>query len=85
VRRPSGSGRPASLAAEDDRDEQDCSDRVAPETAMWQVPARRQSGSGRPAGSWEGMTQMRSVAEIVWLQFLGDVDAFRERLGAALY
>jgi hypothetical protein len=50
-----------------------------------EVPARRQSGSGRSAGSWEGTAQMRSVTEIVWLQFLGDVDTFRERLGAALY
>jgi hypothetical protein len=50
-----------------------------------EVPARRQSGSGRSAGSWEGTAQMRSVAEIVWLQFLGDVDTFRERLGAELY
>jgi hypothetical protein len=41
-------------------------------------------GSGRPASSREGMAGMRSIVEIRWLEFLGDVDDLRDRLGAAL-
>jgi hypothetical protein len=46
VHHPSGSGRSASLVGEDGRDERECLDRVAPETATRQVLARHQSGSG---------------------------------------
>jgi hypothetical protein len=48
-------------------------------------PMHHGLGTRRLTSSWDGMTRMRSAAEIGRLEFLGDVDDFRERLGATFY